>query len=194
MTDNIRWIREAKKNNLVVGSQARILYADAEGRAAIAAAFNSAVANGTIKAPIVIGRDHHDVSGTDSPYRETSDIYDGSRFTADMSVQNVIGDSFRGATWVSVHNGGGVGWGEVINGGFGMVLDGSPETDTHLRMMINWDVNNGISRRSWARNKGAMFAINREMERTPGLVVTIPNIADDKLIEDVVGNQFRKKY
>jgi urocanate hydratase len=185
MADNIRWIREAKRNNLVVGSQARILYADAEGRAAIAAAFNTAVAEGRLKACVVIGRDHHDVSGTDSPFRETSDIYDGSRFTADMAVQNVIGDSFRGATWVSVHNGGGVGWGEVINGGFGMVLDGSPETETNLRTMISWDVNNGISRRNWARNEGAIFAIRREMERTPGLVVTVPNLADDRIIDEV---------
>jgi urocanate hydratase len=188
MADNIHWIKEASRNRLVVGSQARILYADAEGRAAIANAFNSAVADGRIKAPVVIGRDHHDVSGTDSPYRETSDIYDGSRFTADMSVQNVIGDAFRGATWVSVHNGGGVGWGEVINGGFGMVLDGSEETEAHLRPMLNWDVNNGIARRSWARNKGAMLTIQREMERTPGLKVTLPNIADDDLIEKALGD------
>jgi urocanate hydratase len=188
MADNIHWIKEAGRNRLVVGSQARILYADAEGRAAIANAFNSAVADGRIKAPVVIGRDHHDVSGTDSPYRETSDIYDGSRFTADMSVQNVIGDAFRGATWVSVHNGGGVGWGEVINGGFGMVLDGSEETEAHLRPMLNWDVNNGIARRSWARNKGAMLTIQREMERTPGLKVTLPNIADDDLIEKALGD------
>lgn len=186
MADNIHWIKEAGRNKLVVGSQARILYADAEGRAAIASAFNTAVANGRIMAPVVIGRDHHDVSGTDSPYRETSDIYDGSRFTADMSVQNVIGDSFRGATWVSIHNGGGVGWGEVINGGFGMVLDGSEETEAHLRMMLNWDVNNGIARRSWARNQGAIFTVKREMERTRGLIVTMPNIADDKLIDEVI--------
>jgi urocanate hydratase len=190
LSDNVHWIREAEKNRLVVGSQARILYADAGGRAGIAAAFNRAVADGTISAPVVIGRDHHDVSGTDSPFRETSDIYDGSKFTADMSVQNVIGDAFRGATWVSLHNGGGVGWGEVINGGFGMVLDGSAETDRKLRIMLSWDVTNGITRRSWARNKGARFAIEREMDRTPGLKVTIPYIADDELIErSLKGNQ-----
>ena len=186
MTDNIHWIKEAAKNRLVVGSQARILYADAEGRMEIASAFNDAISKGKISAPVVIGRDHHDVSGTDSPYRETSNIYDGSKFTADMAVQNVIGDSFRGATWVSLHNGGGVGWGEVINGGFGMMLDGTPETDSRLRMMLHWDVNNGIARRSWARNKEAMFTLKREMERTPGLKVTIPYIADDKLIEDAL--------
>jgi urocanate hydratase len=186
MTDNIHWIKEAAKNRLVVGSQARILYADAEGRMEIASAFNDAISKGKISAPVVIGRDHHDVSGTDSPYRETSNIYDGSKFTADMAVQNVIGDSFRGATWVSLHNGGGVGWGEVINGGFGMMLDGTPETDSRLRMMLHWDVNNGIARRSWARNKEAMFTLKREIERTPGLKVTIPYIADDKLIDDVM--------
>jgi urocanate hydratase len=186
LEDNIHWIKEAGKNNLVVGSQARILYADSEGRIAIADAFNKAVANGKLNAPIVIGRDHHDVSGTDSPYRETSNIYDGSRFTADMAVQNVIGDSFRGATWVSIHNGGGVGWGEVINGGFGMVLDGLKSTGDKLRMMLKWDVNNGIARRSWARNEGAMFAIEREMQRTPRLEVTIPSIADDSLIDEVI--------
>lgn len=186
MDDNIHWIKEAKKNKLVVGSQARILYADAEGRMMIAAAFNKAVAGGHIKAPVVIGRDHHDVSGTDSPFRETSNIYDGSKFTADMAVQNVIGDSFRGATWVSLHNGGGVGWGEVINGGFGMVLDGSEETEKRLKMMLHWDVNNGIARRSWARNKEALFAIEREMARTPGLNVTIPFIADDEIIENAL--------
>ena len=152
----------------------------------IAAAFNNAISNGKISAPVVIGRDHHDVSGTDSPYRETSNIYDGSKFTADMAVQNVIGDSFRGASWVSLHNGGGVGWGEVINGGFGMVLDGTPETESKLRMMLHWDVNNGIARRSWARNKEAMFTLKREMERTPGLNVTVPYIADDKLIDEVM--------
>ena len=184
MTDNIHWINEAGKNKLVVGSQARILYADAEGRIAIAHAFNEAIASGGISAPIVIGRDHHDVSGTDSPFRETSDIYDGSRFTADMAVQNVIGDSFRGATWVSIHNGGGVGWGEAINGGFGMVLDGTPETDVKLKMMLHWDVNNGIARRSWARNKGARFTIEREMKRTPEMKITLPYIADDKLIDE----------
>ena len=186
MSDNIHWIREAAGNNLVVGSQARILYADAEGRAAIAAAFNSAIGKGIISAPVVIGRDHHDVSGTDSPFRETSDIRDGSKFTADMAVQNVIGDSFRGATWVSLHNGGGVGWGEVINGGFGMVLDGTEDAGKKLRMMLHWDVTNGIARRSWGRNEGAMFTLQREMERTPGLKVTVPYIADDKLIEEVV--------
>ena len=185
LTDNIRWISEAGKNKLVVGSQARILYADSEGRMKIADAFNEAIASGRISAPVVIGRDHHDVSGTDSPFRETSNIYDGSRFTADMAVQNVIGDSFRGATWVSLHNGGGVGWGEVINGGFGMVLDGSEEAGTKLRMMLKWDVNNGIARRSWARNKEAIFTLKREMERNPALHVTIPHIADDKLIDSV---------
>jgi urocanate hydratase len=184
LADNIKWIKEAGPNKLVVGSQARILYADAEGRMALASAFNEAVAKGQISAPVVIGRDHHDVSGTDSPYRETSNIYDGSRFTADMAVQNVIGDSFRGATWVSLHNGGGVGWGEVINGGFGMVLDGSEATERKLLSMLHWDVNNGIARRSWARNKEAIFAINREMERTFGLNVTVPYIADDKIIEE----------
>ena len=184
MSDNIRWISEAGKNKLVVGSQARILYADAAGRTAIAMDFNFAIEHGIISAPVVIGRDHHDVSGTDSPYRETSDIYDGSGFTADMAVQNVIGDSIRGATWVSLHNGGGVGWGEVINGGFGMVLDGTAETEIKLKMMLQWDVNNGISRRSWARNKGALFTLEREMNRTPDLRVTVPYIADDKLIED----------
>ena len=190
MADNIHWIKEAGKNRLVVGSQARILYADASGRMALADAFNRAVGDGKISAPVVIGRDHHDVSGTDSPFRETSDIYDGSQFTADMAVQNVIGDSFRGATWVSIHNGGGVGWGEVINGGFGMVLDGSADTSRKLKMMLHWDVNNGIARRSWARNKGAMFTLKREMERTPGLKVTIPYIADDNMIEDVIKLQF----
>jgi urocanate hydratase len=183
MADNIHWIREADKNKLVVGSQARILYADAEGRIAIADAFNTAVSNGKISAPVVIGRDHHDVSGTDSPFRETSNIYDGSKFTADMAVHNVIGDSFRGATWVSLHNGGGVGWGEVINGGFGMVLDGTKEAGDKLRMMLHWDVNNGIARRSWARSEGALFTLEREMKRTPGLKVTVPYIADDELID-----------
>jgi urocanate hydratase len=186
MDDNIQWIKEAGKNRLVVGSQARILYADAEGRMAIAGAFNSAISKGRISAPVIIGRDHHDVSGTDSPYRETSDIYDGSKFTADMAVHNVIGDSFRGATWVSLHNGGGVGWGEVINGGFGMLLDGTPQTRSKLRMMLHWDVNNGIARRSWARNKEAIFTIKREMGKTPGLKVTVPYIADDKLIDDAL--------
>ena len=186
LADNIHWIKEAGKNRLVVGSQARILYADSEGRIKIALAMNKAIREGKVKAPIVLGRDHHDVSGTDSPYRETSNIYDGSSYTADMAVQNVIGDSFRGATWVSIHNGGGVGWGEVMNGGFGMVIDGSEEADRRIRNMLLWDVNNGIARRSWARNKGAMFAIEREMERTPGLKVTIPNIADDSLIDDII--------
>jgi urocanate hydratase len=186
MTDNIHWIEEAGKNRLVVGSQARILYADAEGRMEIAKAFNNAISDGKISAPVVIGRDHHDVSGTDSPYRETSNIYDGSKFTADMAVQNVIGDSFRGATWVSLHNGGGVGWGEVINGGFGMVLDGTADTERKIKMMLQWDVNNGIARRSWAHNHGALFTLKREMERTPGLKVTIPFIADDKLIDNAL--------
>lgn len=185
MLDNVKWINEAKKNKLVVGSQARILYADAEGRIEIAKAFNKAVKEGKISAPVVLGRDHHDVSGTDSPFRETSNIYDGSQFTADMAIQNVIGDSFRGATWVSIHNGGGVGWGEVINGGFGMVLDGSAEADVRLQRMLFWDVNNGISRRSWARNNEAIFAIKRAMEKEPNLKVTIPNIADDKLINSL---------
>ena len=181
--DNIHWVREANKNRLVVGSQARILYADSEGRTRIAEAFNNAIKRGEISAPIVLGRDHHDVSGTDSPYRETSNIYDGSSFTADMAVQNCIGDSFRGATWVSIHNGGGVGWGEVINGGFGMVIDVSADSDRRLKNMLLWDVNNGIARRSWARNRGAMFAIEREMNRTPNLEVTMPNIVDDSIIE-----------
>ncbi len=183
MQDNIRWIREAKANKLVVGSQARILYADCEGRTKIAVAFNKAIKDGKISAPVILGRDHHDVSGTDSPFRETSNIYDGSRFTADMAIQNVIGDSFRGATWVSIHNGGGVGWGEVINGGFGMMLDGSEDADRRLRSMLHWDVNNGISRRSWARNDGAVFAIKRAMETEPNLKVTLPNFADVDLIE-----------
>ena len=180
MADNIKWIKGAQENKLVVGSQARILYADAEGRMKIAEAFNKAIANGEIGA-VVLGRDHHDVSGTDSPYRETSNIYDGSRFTADMAIQNVIGDSFRGATWVSIHNGGGVGWGEVINGGFGMLLDGSDDADRRLKSMLFWDVNNGISRRSWARNEGAVFAIKRAMEAEPNLKVTLPNIVDEGL-------------
>ena len=182
MKDNIRWIKEAKANRLVVGSQARILYADCLGRTEIAKAFNQAIRDGRISAPVVLGRDHHDVSGTDSPFRETSNIYDGSRFTADMAIQNVIGDAFRGATWVSIHNGGGVGWGEVINGGFGLVLDGSEEADRRLQMMLHWDVNNGISRRSWARNEGALFAIKRAMELNPGLKVSLPVIADEDLI------------
>ena len=182
MRDNIHWIREAGRNKMVVGSQARILYADCEGRIRIALAFNEAIRKGEISAPIVLGRDHHDVSGTDSPFRETSNIYDGSRFCADMAVHNVIGDGFRGATWVSIHNGGGVGWGEVINGGFGMVIDGSADSDRHIREMLLWDVNNGIARRSWARNPAARFAIEREMARTPGLQVTLPNLADEQLI------------
>lgn len=180
MADNIQWIKGAQENRLVVGSQARILYADAEGRMKIAEAFNKAIKKGEI-GPVVLGRDHHDVSGTDSPYRETSNIYDGSRFTADMAIHNVIGDSFRGATWVSIHNGGGVGWGEVINGGFGMLLDGSDDADRRLKSMLFWDVNNGISRRSWARNEGALFAIKRAMELEPDLKVTLPNLVDDEL-------------
>ena len=186
MLDNVRWIEEAGRNHLVVGSQARILYADCEGRTKIALAFNEAIRNGSIKAPIVLGRDHHDVSGTDSPFRETSNIYDGSQFTADMAVQNVIGDGFRGATWVSLHNGGGVGWGEVINGGFGMVIDGSADSDRHISEMLFWDVNNGIARRSWARNDGAMEAIRRQMSRTPGLHVTFPNLADEELVSSCI--------
>lgn len=186
MQDNITWIRGAKANHLVVGSQARILYADAEGRIRIALAFNKAIKEGKLSAPVVLGRDHHDVSGTDSPFRETSNIYDGSSFTADMAVQNVIGDSFRGATWVSIHNGGGVGWGEVINGGFGMVLDGSEEADKRIERMLYWDVNNGISRRAWARNEGALFAIKRAMAANPNLVVTIPQTANDELINNIV--------
>ena len=185
LEDNIRWIREAGKNRLVVGSEARILYADSLGRTEIALAFNRAIREGKISAPIVLGRDHHDVSGTDSPYRETSNIYDGSNRTADMAIHNVIGDSFRGATWVSIHNGGGVGWGEVINGGFGMVIDGSDEADRRIRQMLLWDVNNGIARRSWARNEGAMEAIRREMERTPNLKVTLPNLTDDAMLQEL---------
>ncbi len=184
LADNLHWIRSAGENKLVVGSQARILYADAEGRTKIALAFNDAIRRGDISRPIVLGRDHHDVSGTDSPFRETSNIYDGSQFCADMAVQNVIGDSFRGATWVSLHNGGGVGWGEVVNGGFGMVIDGSPEAERRIRSMLFWDVNNGIARRSWARNKGAMDAIERELRRTPDLQVTIPNLVDDDIIKN----------
>lgn len=185
MRDNIQWIKGAKANHLVVGSQARILYADCEGRTKIALAFNKAIKEGKISAPIVLGRDHHDVSGTDSPFRETSNIYDGSQFCADMAIQNVIGDSFRGATWVSIHNGGGVGWGEVINGGFGMVVDGSKEADNRITNMLYWDVNNGISRRSWARNDGAMFAIKRAMQNNPNLKVTMPNLANDELINNL---------
>jgi len=188
LEDNILWIRDAMKNNLVVGSQARILYADAEGRIKIAKAFNQAIKEGIIKGPVVLGRDHHDVSGTDSPYRETSNIYDGSKFTADMAVQNFVGDAFRGATWVSLHNGGGVGWGEAINGGFGLVLDGTDEAGRRAESMLFWDVNNGIARRAWARNKEALFAIEREMRRTPELLVTLPNIADDLLIDKIVNS------
>jgi urocanate hydratase len=183
LNDNIHWIEEAGKNNMVVGSQARILYADCEGRMKIAEAFNRAIRDGIISAPIVLGRDHHDVSGTDSPFRETSNIYDGSAFTADMAIQNVIGDSFRGATWVSIHNGGGVGWGEVINGGFGMTLDGSEDADRRLKQMLHWDVNNGIARRSWARNEPAIFAIKRAMQENPNLVVTLPNLTDEGFID-----------
>ena len=185
MQDNINWIKSAQTNNMVVGSQARILYADSEGRIKIAEAFNKAIANKTISAPIVLGRDHHDVSGTDSPYRETANIYDGSQFTADMSIQNVIGDSFRGATWVSIHNGGGVGWGEVINGGFGMMIDGTKEAEKKLKSMLFWDVNNGIARRCWARNKEAKFAIERAMKKHKKLKVTIPNVACDSLFKNI---------
>jgi urocanate hydratase len=185
MQDNIKWIREAKENKMVVGSQARILYADANGRIKIAEAFNQAIKDGKLSGPVVLGRDHHDVSGTDSPFRETSNIYDGSSFTADMAIQNVIGDSFRGATWVSIHNGGGVGWGEVINGGFGMLLDGSEDADRRLKSMLFWDVNNGISRRSWARNDGAIFAIKRAMEANHQLKVTLPNIPDEQLLDEL---------
>lgn len=185
MADNIQWIKGAQQNKLVVGSQARILYADAEGRMRIAEAFNKSIANGEI-GPVVLGRDHHDVSGTDSPYRETSNIYDGSKFTADMAIHNVIGDGFRGATWISIHNGGGVGWGEVINGGFGMLLDGSQDADRRLKMMLHWDVNNGIARRSWARNEGAVFAIKRAMEQEPRLKVTLPELVDDAVLENLV--------
>jgi urocanate hydratase len=186
LSDNIAWIKNAMENNLVVGSQARILYADSEARIRIAEAMNKAIAENKISAPVVLGRDHHDVSGTDSPYRETSNIYDGSQFTADMAVQNFVGDAFRGATWISLHNGGGVGWGEVMNGGFGLVLDGSADAGRRLKQMLFWDVNNGIARRSWARNKEALFAIKREMNRTPNLKVTIPNLVDDNLLEGLV--------
>ena len=182
MEDNIKWIEEAEKNQMVVGSKARILYADSEGRIKIAEAFNAAIASGELSEGIILGRDHHDVSGTDSPYRETSNIYDGSKFTADMAIHNVIGDSFRGATWVSIHNGGGVGWGEVINGGFGLFLDGSPEADARLKNMLLYDVNNGIARRSWARNENAQFAIKREMERNEKLKITLANSVDDELL------------
>ena len=185
MDDNIHWIKEAGRNHLVVGSQARILYADAEGRTKIALAFNKAIKDGVLSGPVVLGRDHHDVSGTDSPFRETSNIYDGSQFCADMAVQNVIGDSFRGATWVSIHNGGGVGWGEVINGGFGMVIDGTEDSERHIREMLFWDVNNGITRRAWARNNGSIDAIKREMERTPNFKVTLPEFVDDDIIDNI---------
>ncbi len=186
LDDNLRWIEQAEENKMVVGSQARILYADSEGRIRIARAFNDAIRDKRLKGPIILGRDHHDVSGTDSPYRETSNIYDGSQFTADMAIHNVIGDSFRGATWVSIHNGGGVGWGEVINGGFGMVLDGSDDAARRLESMLFWDVNNGIARRSWARNKEAVFAIRRAMEAEPRLKVTLPHVADDDLLDKLV--------
>jgi urocanate hydratase len=186
IADNLHWIRSAQQNKLVVGSQARILYADSEGRIRIAEAFNAAIKAGAISAPIVLGRDHHDVSGTDSPYRETSNIRDGSRFTADMAVQNFVGDAFRGATWISLHNGGGVGWGEVINGGFGMVLDGSADSDRRLKSMLHWDVNNGIARRAWARNPNAVWSIEQEMQREPLLKVTLPNEAEDGLIEQLI--------
>ena len=185
LEDNIRWIAQAEENALVVGSQARILYADAAGRIAIAAAFNRAIARGEISEPIVLGRDHHDVSGTDSPYRETSNIYDGSQFTADMAIHNVIGDSFRGASWVSIHNGGGVGWGEVINGGFGLLLDGTQEAEKRLKNILFYDVNNGIARRGWARNSGAEEAIRREMARTPELKVTLAHAVDDTIIQQL---------
>jgi len=185
LKDNINWINQAKENSLVVGSKARILYANSEGRIEIARAFNNAIKNNIIKGSIVLGRDHHDVSGTDSPFRETSNINDGSKYTADMAIQNVIGDSFRGATWVSIHNGGGVGWGEAINGGFGMVLDGSKQSEDNLKSMLFWDVNNGVSRRSWARNEGSVFEIKRAMKKEPLLKVTIPNIVDDKLIDKI---------
>ena len=184
-SDNLRWIEEASKNDLVVGSKARILYADSIGRKSIALAFNDAIRNGSISAPIVLGRDHHDVSGTDSPYRETANIRDGSMFTADMAVQNFVGDSFRGATWVSLHNGGGVGWGEVINGGFGLFIDGSEKSSKAIESMIPWDVENGVARRSWARNDEAMWTINRAMDNDPNLLVTMPNIVDDNLLSEL---------
>ena len=184
LADNIKWIIGAQENKLVVGSQARILYADAEGRMKIASAFNTAIQKGEI-GPVVLGRDHHDVSGTDSPYRETSNIYDGSRFTADMAIQNVIGDSFRGATWVSIHNGGGVGWGEVINGGFGMLIDGSPDAERNIQMMLHWDVNNGVARRNWARNENATYAIKRAMVAEPLLKVTLPNLVEEDTMDNL---------
>ena len=188
MDDNIRWIKGAKANRLVVGSQARILYADAQGRMEIAKAFNDAIADGRLAGPVVLGRDHHDVSGTDSPFRETSNIYDGSAFTADMAVQNFAGDAFRGATWISLHNGGGVGWGEVMNGGFGMLIDGSADSERRLTSMLHWDVNNGIARRSWARNEGAEWAIRRAMEQEPRLKVTMPAHADDDVVRKALGH------
>jgi urocanate hydratase len=189
MNDNIRWIQGAHHHKLVIGSQARILYANAEGRVRIASAFNRAIREGKISAPIVLGRDHHDVSGTDSPYRETSNIYDGSQFTADMSVQNAIGDAFRGATWISLHNGGGVGWGEVMNGGFGLLLDGSEESERRLKLMLHWDVVNGLARRSWARNSGAMQSIQAAMEKEPLLKVTYPSIVDEAILSDLFTNK-----
>ena len=188
MLDNINWIKQAGTNKMVVGSQARILYADTEGRKLIANAFNDAIRTGKISAPIVLGRDHHDVAGTDSPYRETANIFDGSMFTADMAVHNFVGDAFRGATWISLHNGGGVGWGEVINGGFGMLIDGSDDSERKLKSMLDWDVNNGISRRAWARNDGAIFAIKRAMENNPNLKVTLPNLTNEDLINSVYGD------
>jgi urocanate hydratase len=193
LKDNITWIEAADQNIPVVGSKSRILYADAEGRIRIAKAFNDAIADGRLKAPVVLGRDHHDVSGTDSPFRETANIYDGSRFTADMAVHNVIGDSFRGATWVSLHNGGGVGWGEVMNGGFGMVLDGTPESEERLTSMLHWDVNNGIARRSWARNPEAIFTAQRAMQQEERLKITLPNIADDNLVKKALEGVTEKK-
>ena len=186
LLDNLHWIRQAEQNQMVVGSRARILYADREGRSRIATAFNEAIADGKVSAPIVLGRDHHDVSGTDSPYRETANIADGSRFTADMAIHNVIGDAFRGASWVSIHNGGGVGWGEVINGGFGLLLDGSSEAAARARSMLDWDVSNGLARRAWARNEGAIYAVRRAMEQVEGMQVTLPQLADDTLIEEAL--------
>jgi urocanate hydratase len=189
MQDNITWIEEAKSNKLVVGSQARILYADSEGRIQIAKAFNDAIQSGELSGPVILGRDHHDVSGTDSPFRETSNIYDGSKFTADMAIHNVIGDSFRGATWVSIHNGGGVGWGEVMNGGFGLLLDGSKEAEHRLEKMLFYDVNNGIARRSWARNENSLFAIRRQMEKTPNLQVTLPTLVEPNLLDTLMNKK-----
>jgi urocanate hydratase len=185
LEDNLKWIENAKTNLPIVGSKSRILYADSEGRIAIALAFNKAIQSGLITSPIVLGRDHHDVSGTDSPFRETSNIQDGSKFTADMAIQNVIGDSFRGATWVSIHNGGGVGWGEVINGGFGMLIDGSAESESKIKSMLHWDVNNGIARRAWARNTGAMEAIQREMSRNDKLKITLPSLVSEDILKNL---------